>query len=174
MNKIVAEIAKRDESKIKKYIKSYLTKKITDIDEDDILQDTFVKLLEMSEITLPIEKLTFYIFRMAKNKIIDKFRKNKNIDKYINNEKSNLSELLSSKINSPEQALENKEIMKEVFEAIEKLPEKQKEIFLYTEIDNLTFKQVSDKTGESINTLLARKKYAIEKLQKSLRHLIEK
>ncbi len=177
-NDNISLVYKKEHRKALAYIKKQISNKFDSYDEEDILQDVFYKLASSSSITLPLDKLTYYLYRSIKNKIIDLYRKkrlkttsiDKNMDK---SEDYTLQTVLKDFSFSPEDEYTKEYLRDEIFTAVELLPEKQREVFILTELEGLSYKEVAELTNTSVNTLLSRKRYAISKLQSVLLEKIQ-
>jgi RNA polymerase sigma-70 factor (ECF subfamily) len=134
-----------------------------DRDAEDIIQDVMMNLFTKADITEPIENLSAYIYKALRNRITDMFRKRK--------EKTSLKDLLPSPDNT-ERAFENKELMKNVYEAITKLSDEQRAVVIATEFENFSFQELSDTWRVPMGTLLARKSRALQKIKKELTGLV--
>jgi len=163
MNKNKLEnIYSKESGKMLSYIKKHLSQNLDVYDEMDVLQDTFDALFEKIDVLKPIDNLTAYIYRSLRNKMIDLFRKRR-----LDYDCDIMIENISVK-DSTSEHMEHEELMEMVWLAIEELPDKQRAVFMQTEIEGKSFKEISSETGISINTLLSQKRYAIKKLQKTL------
>jgi RNA polymerase sigma factor (sigma-70 family) len=144
-------------------------------DAEDILQDVFYQLLTSYNVTEPIEKLTSWLFTVAKNKIIDWYRKKRPKllpkDKENSSVPLNLEEILFDPMDNPDEVYERSFLWNELADALDELPEEQYQVFVMNELEGRSFKEISEITGESINTLLSRKRYAVLFLRERLREL---
>lgn len=147
-------------------------------DAEDILQDVFYQFISYANIEV-IEKVNNWLFKTAKNRIIDKSRKKKTesftntIKEFLDGEETySIDDFLPSIDITPEDLILRDEFYNNFKNALDELPEEQKNIFLMTEIDGLSFKEVSELTGLSVNTLLSRKHYAVKQLKKKLDNYI--
>jgi RNA polymerase sigma factor (sigma-70 family) len=146
----------------------------TDADAEDILQDVFYRLVGNTE---PIEQLTSWLFRVARNRITDTKRKNKPdlLDDIYTDEDGeemmNWTELFASADNNPETEYLRALFWEELQNALDELPEEQRQVFILNEMEGIPFKELSEKTGLSVNTLLSRKRYAVLHLRDRLRSL---
>jgi len=165
----ISEVVKRDESRLRKFIR----RRVADpLDAEDILQETFYELVEANRLLMPIEHVTGWLFRVARNRITDLFRKKK--PKRFSDvetgdggegESLGLEDLLPSPDDGPE-ALYARNVLLEEFEfAIEELPEEQREVFVGHEIEGRSFKEMAEESGVSVNTLLSRKRAAVMHLR---------
>lgn len=147
-------------------------------DAEDILQDVFFQFVSVFEEIEIIEKVSSWLFRTARNKIIDSYRKKKILrinDWRIDNEDNEeeflmLEEILPDPENTPEEEYTRSLIWQEIENALDDLPEEQRQVFIMNEFDGLSFKEISELTGEPVNTLLSRKRYAVLYLRKKLEH----
>ena len=138
-------------------------------DAEDILQDVFYELVEANRLLMPIEHVTAWLFRVARNRITDLFRKKKPDllgDTAVNGDDDSgealrFEDLLPSPDAGPD-ALYARAVMLEALElALDDLPDEQRHVFIQHEVDGRSFKEISAATGVSISTLLSRKRYAV-------------
>ena len=146
-----------------------------DEDAEDILQDVWYQLSALIDIR-PIEQLSSWLYRVATNKIIDKSRKKKPMlledFSYVNDEgESVFPEGLLEDDSNPEVEFENSYLREILMEALEKLPEKQRQVFVMNEIEKYTLQEIADMTGENIKTLISRKRYAVTRLRELLKEI---
>lgn len=141
-------------------------------DAEDILQDVWYQLSRVVELD-SIEQMSGWLFRVARNRITDGYRKKKpdlSVDQDVEGEDGsfNFKEILMAETVSPEE--ENlKEIFWEaLFKALDELPENQKQVFVWNELEDQTFQEISDRTGVNIKTLISRKRYAVQHLRTRL------
>ena len=140
-------------------------------DGEDIVQDVFYRLAKADHLVLPVDEALPWLFRVARNLIIDFWRKKKGM-LFSDTEDDELGEiaelLLSEDIESPEQ-LYLKEIFWESFHAaMAELSPEQRKIVEQTEFDGLSYREISERTGVNVNTLLSRKRYAVQHLRERL------
>jgi RNA polymerase sigma factor (sigma-70 family) len=148
-------------------------------DAEDILQDVYYELTETSRLSVPIGQVASWLFRVARNKIIDRYRKKKTerLDdmklpgQQVEDEHYLLSDLIQSTQDSPGDAFDQSLMWLAIEEALEELPKEQRDVFEMHEIEGRSFNEISAATGVSINTLLSRKRYAVLHLRKRLIHL---
>ena len=157
------------------FIKKYVAVKE---DAEDILQDVFYQFTAAYDEIEYLERVTSWLFRAARNKIIDLYRKKKTkpVDFYfVNNEDEDeplsLADVLPAFGSSPEDKMIGELIWEEIEEALSELPEEQREVFILNELEQMSFKEISESTGVPINTLLSRKRYAVLYLRKQLKEL---
>ena len=158
---------------------SFIQKRVPDRDEaEDILQDVFYQFIESYRLMKPVEQAGAWLFRVARNRITDRFRKKKperfsNLvgGRDENDEPLLLSDLLPTDLDSPDTKMMNEMLMEELTDALEQLPKAQKEIFIQHEVEGKSFAEIAKETGESINTLLSRKRYAVIFLREKLKNV---
>jgi len=146
-----------------------------DEDAEDILQDVWYQLSSIVD-TEPIEQLSSWLYRVSKNRIVDKNRKNKPLslaDFAYEDEEGELvyPEALLLDSTNPETELERGLIMESLLFALSELPEKQRDVFVWNELENLTLQEIANKTGESIKTIISRKRYAVAQLRERLQDM---
>lgn len=175
-NQSIQETVKKESPRLLDFIR----KRIPDAaDAEDILQDVFYQFIEMYRLTRPIEEVTAWLFTVARNKITDRFRKKKpeSLEKQMSfkreeeGEMLNLADLLPSTDESQDMKMLRSAVMEELEDALAELPKEQREVFMLHEIDGKSFKEISEMTGASVNTLLSRKRYAVLFLRERLREL---
>jgi len=175
-NQWVAEAMERDESRLRNYIRKQVLDRET---AEDILQEVFVELIEAYRLLKPIEQVSAWLFRVAKNRIIDRFRGRKleslAVTKFGDDEDVpvSLEELLPSLESGPEAEYARGVLLDEIDEALQEMPEEQRAIFIAHEWEGQSFKELSAETGLSVNTLLSRKHYAVVHLRRRLRSIYE-
>lgn len=145
----------------------------SDEEAEDILQDVWYRFIRVMN-TEPIEQVSGWLYRVAKNRIIDGQRKEKSLRFEVEDQEAedlSLSAFFSATASSPE----NKELRELFWEnltrALDELPSEQREVFIMNEIEEIPFHEIAGQTGENINTLISRKRYAVLHLRKRLRHL---
>jgi len=147
----------------------------SDADAEDILQDVWYQLSSIIDIE-PIEQLSSWLFRVSRNRIVDKQRKKSPQsleDLSFSDENGELyfpEEVLAEIINS-ENELDKKVVHDAIFDALDELPDKQRLVFIWNELEGKTFQQIADVTGENIKTLISRKRYAVVYLRERLQKL---
>jgi len=146
-----------------------------DEDAEDILQDVWYKLSSIID-TEPIEQLSSWLYRVSRNRIMDKKRKQTPQsleDLAYEDEEGELifpEALLTDSMN-PESELERKHFRELFYKALSELPDKQRDVFVWNELEDLTLQQIADKTGESIKTIISRKHYAVVYLREQLQNI---
>ncbi len=150
-------------------------------DAEDILQDVFYELVETYRLLKPVEQIASWMFRVARNKITDKYRKSKTEsleDELLGpisdeDEPLLLADLLDGQHISAETALWQEAVMDALSEALDELPSDQKEVFVMHELEGWSFNEIVDFTGVPIKTLISRKRYAILYLRERLQYLYD-
>ena len=159
-------------------LRNFIRRRVIDQDEaDDILQDVFEELVEAWRLPEPIEQVGAWLYRVARNRIIDRFRKKKeaplpdsvDADADAADGEYRLDLALPSADAGPEAAYARAALLDTLRAALEELPANQREVFVAHELDGRSFKEMSAATGVSVNTLLARKRYAVLHLRERLR-----
>ncbi len=172
----ISEVVRRERSPLLNFIR----RRVPDArDAEDILQDVFCELVEANRLLMPIDHMTGWLFRVARNRIIDLFRK-KTPERFSDaamanqdDERLPFEELLPSPDAGPETLYARNVLLDELEAAIDELPEEQREVFVAHELDGLSFKEIAAETGVSVNTLLSRKRYAVLRLRERLRRIYE-
>jgi len=172
----ISEVVEREQSRLRNFIR----RRVPDPrDAEDILQDVFYELVEANRLLMPIEHVTGWLFRVARNRITDLFRKKKpeSFDDIGNededDERLRLEDLLPSPDAGPE-ALYARSVLLHEFElAVDELPEEQRKVFVAHELEGRSFKQIAAETGVSVNTLLSRKRYAVLHLRERLQDVYD-
>ena len=148
---------------------------------EDIFQDVLFELTASYRMMQPIEKMAAWLFKVARNKIIDTYRKKKTLlldDQLIyqgsgEDDQLYLADLIRGSAESPDAEFDQDLIWNAIEQALEGLPKEQREVFMKHELEGISYKQMAKETGESVNTLLSRKRYAILALRKSLQNLYD-
>lgn len=152
----------------KERLLSYIRQKVGRYeDAEDILQDIFFQTMRGYSVTEPVENLLGWLFTAARNRIVDYYRRKNRQPVSFANDSVNLRSLAGNHLN-PEDQLSNQLLADALGNAIEQLPEKQQQIVIWQMIEGHSFQEISEMTGESINTLLSRKRYAVQTLRKNL------
>lgn len=151
-------------------------------DAEDILQDVFYELVEANRLLMPIDHITGWLFRVARNRIIDLFRKKKPVlfsDAAFASESTDEDDMLhfEDSLPSPDagpDALYERGVLLAAFDlAIGELPPEQREVFVAHEIEGLSFNEIAARTGAGLNTLLSRKRYAVLHLRERLQGIYD-
>ena len=155
-------------------LQNFIRKRVADEGEaEDILQDVFYELVETYRLMKPVEEVGAWLFRVARNRITDRFRKKKPEALTTeavaeDGEVLLLEELLPSADAGPEAAYARNLLIEELEDALDELPDEQREVFIAHELEGRCFKQLAAETGVSVNTLLSRKHYAVLHLRRRL------
>ncbi len=167
MNKRIEDTFKKEKKKLTDFIRSKIH---LEEDVEDILQDVFYQAVVNANILESVDNLIGWIYTVTKNKIIDSYRKKKLKTVSMNNIENNLSfeELIEDTLTDIEDDYIKSVVYDEILEAIDDLPADQKDVFIANEIEGMSFNELSEKKGISINTLLSRKRYAVISLKKKL------
>ena len=148
-------------------------------DAEDILQEVFYELVEANRLLMPINHVTGWLFRVARNRITDLFRKKKpelSSNLAVENDEGELlylEDLLPSPDAGPEAVYVRRVLLEELEEALDELPEEQRQVFIAHEIEGRSFKELSAEMGVNMNTLLARKRYAVLHLRERLQGIYD-
>src|SRR5215467_9667975 len=172
----ISEIVAKERSRLRNFIR----RRVPDPgDAEDILQDVFYKLVEVNRMLMPIEHVTGWLFRVARNRITDLFRKKKPenfVDATVEDESGELlqvEDLLPSPEAVPEAVYIRNLLLEELELALEELPDEQREAFVGHELEGRSFKEMARETGVSVNTLLSRKRYAVLQLRERLQTIYD-
>lgn len=159
----------------------FIRNRVSSIEEaEDILQDVFYQFVAGYETIESIDRVTSWLFSVARNKIIDRYRRDSSRPKRADlalqagmddDAPLTLQDILPDFGNTPEDAYLRDVIWDAIMDALDELPAEQREIFILNEIEERSFREISEETGVSINTLLSRKRYAILALRKKLQRL---
>lgn len=148
-------------------------------DAEDILQDVWYQLSNFANVA-DLENVGAWLYRVARNRVTDRYRKKTTdsledqIFQFGEAEEGGIKELLLlDDSNNPELAMFKENFWDELMEALAELPEKQREVFIWNEIEDLTLQQIADNTGEKLKTIISRKGYAVKHLRTKLNHLYE-
>jgi RNA polymerase sigma factor (sigma-70 family) len=171
----ISDAVSREQSRLRNFIR----RRVPDPgDAEDILQDVFYELVEAYRMMKPVEQVTAWLFRVARNRITDLFRKKtrealRNEPPMIaeDGEELLLEELLPSRDAGPDAAYARSVLLEELDEALDELPPEQREVFVAHELMGYSFKELAEQTGLSVNTLLSRKHYAVLLLRERLQDL---
>lgn len=156
-------------------LRNFIRKSVADeADAEDILQDVFYEFVQAYRLMKPIERAGAWLFRVARNRIIDLYRRRttdplrKQAAVADDESRLKLEELVPSSDSGPEAALARSLLLAELDEALEDLPEEQREVFIAHEFEGRSFRELSAASGVSVNTLLSRKHYAVLHLRRRL------
>jgi RNA polymerase sigma factor (sigma-70 family) len=172
----ISEVVKRERSRLLNFIR----RRVDDPgDAEDILQDVFYRLVEANRLLMPIEHITGWLYRVARNRITDLFRKKEpeNLGDFAvtseEGESLRIEDLLPSPDAGPDARYVREVLMEELEEALDELPEEQREVFVAHELEGRSFKELSAATGVGVNTLLSRKRYAVLHLRERLKRVYD-
>ncbi len=172
----ISDVVKRERSRLRNFIR----RRVADPgDAEDILQDVFYALVEANRLLVPIEHVTGWLFRVARNRITDFFRKKRPenfSDVEVADEEDellHLEDLLPSPDAGPDALFARNMLLDELELALAELPEEQREVFVAHELEGQSFKQIAAETGVSVNTLLSRKHYAVLHLRERLQTIYD-
>jgi RNA polymerase sigma factor (sigma-70 family) len=178
MDLAMQEIKQSTFLKEKDKLLGFIRSRVSTVEEaEDILQDVFYQFIVGFETIESIDRVTSWLYSVARNKIIDRYRRDavrpKRTDFELRAGKDEetpltLQEILPDLDNTPESTMIREAIWDEITEALAELPADQREIFILNEIEEKGFREIAEETGVSINTLLSRKRYAILALRKRL------
>jgi RNA polymerase sigma factor (sigma-70 family) len=170
-NRRISEVIDRE----RRRLLSFIRRRVDDEgDAEDILQDVFYELTEAYRLMKPVEHVAAWLYRVARNRIIDRFRKRRpeawSEIPVISSEEDGLrlEDLLPSPDAGPEALYARSVLLEELDAALEELPKEQREAFVAHEIDGRSFKELAEETGLSINTIISRKRYAVLHLRSRL------
>jgi RNA polymerase sigma factor (sigma-70 family) len=167
----ISEVVRRERSRLLNFIR----RRVPDPgDAEDVLQEVFYRLVEANRLLMPIEHITGWLFQVARNRITDLFRK-KQPENFSDvaiaggsGEELQFEDLLPSRDAGPEAEYVRKRLLEELQRALAQLPKEQRDVFIAHEFDGRSFKELANETGLSVNTLLARKRYAVLHLRERL------
>jgi RNA polymerase sigma factor (sigma-70 family) len=172
----ISEVVKREQSRLRNFIR----RRVPDpLDTEDILQDVFYRLVEANRLLMPIEHITGWLYRVARNRITDLFRKQEpeNFSEIESADEDGdwmpFEDLLPSPDAGPEALYARNVLLDELELALDGLPEEQRAVFVAHEFEGRSFKKIADETGVSVNTLLSRKRYAVLHLRKRLQQVYD-
>lgn len=148
-------------------------------DAEDIVQDVFYELLESYRLPRPVEQVGAWLFRVARNRITDRFRKRRreepldeaDLDEEV--QRGFITQLLPDTDSGPEAAYAREVVIEALLDAIGDLPPDQQQILIAHERDGRSFREMAEESGVPINTLLSRKRYAVQALRRRLQYLYD-
>ena len=170
----ISEIIAEERSRLRNFIRRRVPDRS---DAEDIVQEVFYELVEANRLLMPIEHVTGWLFRVARNRITDLFRKKKPetfsdaavVDE--DGEVLQIEDLLPSPDAGPEALYFRAVLLDELEFALGELPDEQREVFVAHELEGRSFKELSAESGVSVNTLLSRKRYAVLHLRERLQNI---
>jgi RNA polymerase sigma factor (sigma-70 family) len=172
----ISEVVTREQSRLRNFIR----RRVPDPrDAEDILQDVFYELVEANRLLMPIEHVTGWLFRVARNRIVDLFRK-KRPERFgdaavadEDGEALEIEDLLPSPDAGPEALYLRNVLLDELELAVDELPEEQRKVFVAHELEGRSFKEMAAESGVGVNTLLSRKRYAVLHLRERLQSVYD-
>lgn len=175
-DKHIAEVIARE----RKRLGSFIRRRVPDPgDAEDILQDVFSELIESVRMVRPIEQVGAWLFQVARNRIIDRFRRRSAqpvhvpVDAEGEDAVAALAELLPSPQAGPDAQYARRLLVEELDAALEELPPEQRDVFVAHELEGKSFRELATQTGLNINTLLSRKRYAVRHLRDRLQQIYQ-
>jgi RNA polymerase sigma factor (sigma-70 family) len=170
----ITETVRRERSRLRNFIRH----RVADPGEaEDILQDVFYSFVEAYRLPDPIEQVGAWLYRVARNRIIDRFRKRKSEPLVEASSEADgepwLEAVLPSSNAGPEAAYARKVLLEEIYAALDDLPEQQRAVFIAHELEGQSFKMLAAESGVPVNTLLARKRYAVLHLRARLQTIYD-
>src|SRR6266567_4666047 len=172
----ISEAIEREKPRLRDFIRRRVANQS---DAEDILQEVFYELVEAYRMMKPVEQVTGWLFRIARNRITDLFRSKKRQASREpavtteDGEQLHWEEFLPSPDAGPESAYARTVLLEELDAALDELPEEQREVFLAHEFLGYSFKELAEQTGVSVNTLLSRKRYAVLHLRERLQSVYD-
>jgi len=175
----ISDVVTREQSRLRNFIR----RRVPDPrDAEDILQDVFYELVEANRLLMPIEHVTGWLFRVARNRITDLFRKKRpesfsdtaaahNVED--DDEPLQFEDLLPSPDVGPDALYARSVLLDELELALDELPDEQREVFVAHELEGRSFREMAAETGVSVNTLLSRKRYAVLHLRERLQSIYD-
>jgi RNA polymerase sigma factor (sigma-70 family) len=176
----ISKIVDREGGRLRRFIRRHLA---DSPDVEDVLQDVFFELVEADRLMQPIEQVGAWLFRVARNRITDLFRRRKTValseplaagsaddpgsDGLL------VQDLLPSPEAGPDVVYARRVLLDEIDAALDELPDEQREVFVAHELEGVSFRDLAAETGESVNTLLSRKHYAVQRLRRRLQDIHE-
>ena len=162
----IDDIVDRERSRLR----SFIRRRVRDPrDAEDILQDVFSALVEANRLLMPIDHITGWLYRVARNRIIDLFRAR--TGRKEDSAPLEFEDLLPSPRGDPESDLARARLLDALEQAIAELPPEQRDVFIAHELEGRSFKEIARETGVGVNTLLSRKRYAVLHLRERLQRI---
>ncbi|SHL19030.1 RNA polymerase sigma factor, sigma-70 family [Hymenobacter psychrotolerans DSM 18569] len=165
----------------RKRLLAFIQRRIPDEAEaEDVLQDVFAELVESYRLMKPVEQAAAWLFRVARNKITDLYRRKKPVSlekemaAYASEGDENtllLADILPAPDDAPENRLLRETLMEALSDALAELPAAQRQVFIWHELEDKTFREMEAETGVPLKTLISRKHYAVQHLRKRLQTL---
>ncbi|MBL7891711.1 MAG: sigma-70 family RNA polymerase sigma factor [Bacteroidia bacterium] len=177
-NHSIGQVVQKEQKRLLDFIRKRVP---SEEDAEDILQDVFYQLTESYRLMKPIEQVSAWLFTVARNKITDMFRKKKpdnfsslafdNQNSDDEGETFSIADYLPDASEGPEAAYLRKVILNTLDESLKELPQEQRDVFVMQEMEQMSFKQIAELTGEPVNTLISRKRYAVLHLRERLQEV---
>ena len=170
----ISEIIAEERSRLRNFIRRRVP---NDADAEDLLQEVFSALVEANRLLMPIEHVTGWLFRVARNRITDLFRRTKPetfSDREVQGEDDDvlrIEDLLPSPEAGPEALYARRVLLQELEAALAELPAEQRAVFIAHELEGRSFKELAAESGVNVNTLLSRKRYAVLHLRTRLQNI---
>ena len=176
-NRQISEVVQRERGRLRNFVR----KRVPDTgDAEDILQDVLYELVETYRLIHPVEHAGAWLYRVARNRIVDFFRKKRLValgDAVVERADDEgvltLEDLLPSPDAGPEAAYARSVLLEELNAALEELPVEQRDVFIAHQIEGRSFNELVDTTGVGLNTLLSRKRYAVIHLRRRLQAIYD-
>jgi len=171
----ISAVVRQEQSRLRDFIR----RRVPDPrDAEDVLQDVFYRLVEANRLLMPIDHVTGWLFRVARNRITDLFRRYRpesfsDVDLGDEDDELLLEDLLPSSDAGPEALFARRLLLDELELAIGELPEEQRAVFVAHELEGRSFKEMAAESGVSVNTLLSRKRYAVLHLRERLQRIYD-
>lgn len=173
----ISEVIRQERARLSNFIRA----RVDDpLDAEDILQEVFYELVVAYRLMKPLEQVGAWLFRVARNRITDRFRRKKpdvSLDEPLNaiedGESLFLEDILPSPIAGPDEAYARSILLQDIEDALDELPKNQRAVFIAHEIEGRSFKDIAAETGVSLNTLLSRKRYAVLHLRRRLQAIYD-
>ena len=173
----ISEIISKERSRLRNFIRKRVA---NEADAEDLLQEVFFEVIEAYRLMEPVQQWSAWMYRVARNRIIDLFRK-KRVRERVGDQAAIsedgepllLLDSLPSTDAGPAAAYMRTLLLEEIEEALDELPEEQREVFIAHEVEGYSFKEIAAQTGASVNTLLSRKHYAVIHLRSRLQDVYD-
>jgi len=175
-DRIISDAVAREGPRLRNFIRKHVA---DPLDAEDILQDVYYELVEAQRLMHPVDHLAAWLYRVARNRITDLFRRKSReklrfeAARIEEGERLLPDEFLRSQDAGPEEAYARRVLMQALDDALDELPPEQREVFIAHELMGYSFKELSETSGLSVNTLLARKHYAVLRLRERLRDIYD-
>jgi len=174
----ISAIVAAERSRLRNFIRRRVP---NPLDVEDIVQEVFYELVQANRLLMPIDHVTGWLFRVARNRITDLFRRNKRREGAFSDatfadeegELMSLEDLLPTRNAGPEALYVRSLLLEELTNALRELPDEQRQVFVAHELEGRSFKELSATTGVNVNTLLSRKRYAVLHLRSRLQRIYD-